>query len=557
MDVEDRVVEFGGESELVAWAIEFGRLDGYDQLVLCLKVKLDSGLTYIAGPVVGVWMTGRKHVDVVLESTRDSVWCRVNLSFDQYNIGLHLEWLLTEETSVISVGMFPKVLTAEKVHKGIGFPIAELYNGFQYVKHFIVNDQSGMTLSPNTWIVDQICFEEGARSGSNIGIYSKIVFVDQLDRDEVQAYIAAQRTPQKDSGKKRANIDTDIPSKVKKAAKGETPRGTIAKNTATKSQSKPVLALAAPNRETSGPKVIKAAAKQVPTAAKKNRPSKSETTSVAKKKRSRDSETMSAANKKRPSDSASTSPNAAKQQLIKSTESTILSCIVEKDDVKVVEEKKVKEGSDLLAKISRHYIWGIQTIFKIPVKLIRPAPPQLCYRKLNMEHVGRIAESMVTSPGVEPLVADLIPFNLASKKLVDYMNTPKEKKAFLQDIEEGRIHFYAVSGQHSAKAAQKILEWSSRDPNYQKIARSLEYRKARILSAQTPHFVLAEHSSRCNAANVTMEANFLDSIIHARRQYIACDRPAKPLLGNNNHVTLKNPEYKKFNVSFQNCCCSA
>ncbi len=42
MDVEERVVEFGGDNQYIAWAIEFGRLDGYDQLVLCLKVKPTS-----------------------------------------------------------------------------------------------------------------------------------------------------------------------------------------------------------------------------------------------------------------------------------------------------------------------------------------------------------------------------------------------------------------------------------------------------------------------------------------------------------------------------------
>ncbi|CAM6115581.1 unnamed protein product [Calypogeia fissa] len=108
---------------------------------------------------------------------------------------------------------------------------------------------------------------------------------------------------------------------------------------------------------------------------------------------------------------------------------------------------------------------------------------------------------MIENPGMEPQVADLIPYNAALKKLVSYTGTDVDRQDLIEAIKKCEIQFFAISGQHSARAARNIFEFSKKDVKFEDVANKLRFRKARILSAKTPATVLAEHSQRSNVVN--------------------------------------------------------
>jgi hypothetical protein len=549
-EVQERVVEIGGEQE-VDWAIELGRLDGYDTLALCLKVKSSDGTTHLAGPVVNISVAGRRDVVVVLESILDETWVRVTLNVERYHFGIHQDWLVSDEISVLSMGLLPKNVTAQRVIDNVRIPPAELYNGFHYVKHWVMNDHSGVTMSPLTWLVDSLYFEAGLiKQNVKEPIHKRFVFGSgDFNVNDVQAYIDSL-IPKEVQKRRAAAEDAGAPKQARKKSTAPVlvqKKRAAAEDTIPPKKARKTSTVAGPSKTPSGrrnpnPPLTRAVEKPEVTR-EIAKPAQSVKSSGGKPSLSLKVIPPS------PSSPISRPVIASKKRSTDTTAAKSESSLKwEENDIKEIEEKKVKEGSEVLAKISRYYIWGIKQVFKIPVKLIRPAPPRLCYRKLNMDHVAKIAENMTNVPGVEPLIADLIPFNIKNGKVLDYQGSQTEMKAFQKNVDDGKIHFYAVSGQHSAKAAQCIQEWSKTNPNYLYIAKALEFRKARILSASTPPYVLDEHSSRCNLANLSMESTFLDTVIHARRQYIACGRPTKPPLGTN-QTTLNNPHYKKFNVS--------
>lgn len=164
---------------------------------------------------------------------------------------------------------------------------------------------------------------------------------------------------------------------------------------------------------------------------------------------------------------------------------------------------------------------------------------------INKDHVKQIADSMVERPGYEPHIADLIPFTATTKKLVHFENTPEDKSDFVEAIAKREIMFFAVSGQHSARAAHWIQGWAKADAKLTNIANNLRLRKSRILSDVTPLAILAEHSSRSNAINETMEFKscFVETVLHARRQFVEMGRPSKPGVGSN-----QKSDNSKFNV---------
>lgn len=95
----------------------------------------------------------------------------------------------------------------------------------------------------------------------------------------------------------------------------------------------------------------------------------------------------------------------------------------------------------------------------------------------------------------------------------------------------------------SAHAVRRVIEWSKTDQKLSEAVTRLKFRRARILSDTTLVKMLENHSSRSNAINDTMEYKscFLDSVVHARRQYVMCDRPTKPREGDNKAAA---PEFK-------------
>lgn len=220
----------------------------------------------------------------------------------------------------------------------------------------------------------------------------------------------------------------------------------------------------------------------------------------------------------------------------------------DEENPKAPEEKKVLQGRDVIKQMEKYYTFGIDEIFSIPTRSIFAPPARLCYRMLNLDHVKEIVDSMIQNPGHEPAIADLIPYNLESKSVLTYSNTPAEKRDFLAATKAGKIQFLAISGQHSSAAAKRIIEWAATNANVSDIAEKLKFRKSRILSAATPITVLAEHSFRSNEVNQTMEYKscFLDTVVHARRQWMECGSPGKPSTG---EKACSSSEHKRFQVN--------
>lgn len=201
----------------------------------------------------------------------------------------------------------------------------------------------------------------------------------------------------------------------------------------------------------------------------------------------------------------------------------------------------------MIKQMKKYYTFGIDEIFNILVTSIFAPPARLCYRLLNNDHIKEIIDSMIRNLGHEPAIADLIPSNLATKSVLTYNNTPGDKRDFQISTKSGQIQFLATGGQHSSAAAKRILEWAEVNTNDSDIAKKLTYQKSRILYASTPITVLAEHSFRSNAVNQTMEfkSTFLDTVVHARRQWLECNRPAKPSAG---EKACSSEEHKRFQV---------
>ncbi|CAM6103792.1 unnamed protein product [Calypogeia fissa] len=152
---------------------------------------------------------------------------------------------------------------------------------------------------------------------------------------------------------------------------------------------------------------------------------------------------------------------------------------------------------------------------------------------------------MIENPGIEPQIANLIPYNATMKKLVSYTGTDVDKQNLIEAVKKREIQFLAISGQHSARAAKNVLEFAKKDAKFQDLANRLRFCKARILSDKTLATVLAEHSQRSNTVNQTMEYKlcFLDTIVHARRQFDKLGQPKRPVVGDNKTNATENSKF--------------
>ncbi|CAM6082375.1 unnamed protein product [Calypogeia fissa] len=82
---------------------------------------------------------------------------------------------------------------------------------------------------------------------------------------------------------------------------------------------------------------------------------------------------------------------------------------------------------------------------------------------------------MIKNPGMEPQIADLIPYNATMKKLVSYTGIDVDREDLLEAVKNRAIHFLAISGQHSARAARNILEFAKKDAKFQDVANKLRF----------------------------------------------------------------------------------
>lgn len=125
-------------------------------------------------------------------------------------------------------------------------------------------------------------------------------------------------------------------------------------------------------------------------------------------------------------------------------------------ELKKPESDEIKKGRQELDELKKYYTFGIDKIFNIPVENIHPAPAKMCYRKLNKDHVEEIAKSMVKVEGVEPHVADLVPYNLETQMLVHLERTLSDLSLLERSLASKMIHFVAISGQHLASSPYNL-----------------------------------------------------------------------------------------------------
>ncbi|CAM6105388.1 unnamed protein product [Calypogeia fissa] len=157
---------------------------------------------------------------------------------------------------------------------------------------------------------------------------------------------------------------------------------------------------------------------------------------------------------------------------------------------------------------------------------------------------------MIENPGMEPQVADLIPYNASLKKLAPYTGTDVNGQDLMEAVKNREIHFLTISGQHSARVTRNILEFAKKDAKFEDVENKLKMRKTRIFSDKTPTIVLAEHSHRSNVVNQTMEYKscFLDTIVHARRQFDELGRPKRFVVDSNKTNMTENSKFQDWQV---------
>lgn len=175
-----------------------------------------------------------------------------------------------------------------------------------------------------------------------------------------------------------------------------------------------------------------------------------------------------------------------------------------------VANKKVEVAEEMLP----YYTFGVTTCFLVPVHLIVSPPSTMNHRMLNNEHVKTIYKSMVRFSTLVPTTTDLLPYSPMQKRSLSFKNTTEDYNALLSYIKEESILFLAISGQHSAAAAQRIIEDAKTSATLRGIGEQLKYRNSRILSCDTPIDVLAKHSFNSNEANktTTFKSPFMERI---------------------------------------------
>ncbi|KAL3696217.1 hypothetical protein R1sor_010293 [Riccia sorocarpa] len=127
------------------------------------------------------------------------------------------------------------------------------------------------------------------------------------------------------------------------------------------------------------------------------------------------------------------------------------------------EEKMMKID---FSKYKDMYTFGVSEIFRIPVTKINEALSVFVYRSINRNYVMDTYKKMIERPGITPQVADLLPYSLKKKKPIKVEDYATTKRISIRDprklldamIEDPDCVFVAISGQHSSRAQQLILQ---------------------------------------------------------------------------------------------------
>ncbi|CAM6091065.1 unnamed protein product [Calypogeia fissa] len=416
---------------VLEWTIKFVKhLDGgastspLDKQILCLKMNCrdERFHTVASGPVVDITTGRAKMIKVVVENIERQKWFRIELPVQCFAPLMNVNWFARGEISVLSMGFFPEHVTVEKIKKcEVSLFSVEFVQGFRYVRKYMATGTIDVH-NPVTWISTQ-----SQNIGSNLKICKYVVFsghttLKDIERVEERNKAIQEFTPDAAAAEPEEDVQEVDPTNVTQKRKPEGAPTSRAKKRATKD----IIT----QHEKAAPK---------PRAPAKPRPAKAGSQAKGKK--------------------------AAKISLTPASSRRLVVHLSDDEDIEAPKETKIMEGREVLRMMEKYYTYGIKSIFHILVELILPTPARLCYRMLNRDHVKQITDSMIENPGMEPQVADLIPYNAALKKLVSYTGTNVDRQDLIEAIKKREIQFLAISGQHSARAARNILEFSKRMPS--------------------------------------------------------------------------------------------
>ncbi|KAL3682700.1 hypothetical protein R1sor_000722 [Riccia sorocarpa] len=182
------------------------------------------------------------------------------------------------------------------------------------------------------------------------------------------------------------------------------------------------------------------------------------------------------------------------------------------------EEKLLKTDFN---KFMSMYTFGTSAVFPIAVEKIVEAPSIFVYRSVNENYVLETFKKMVEKPHITPQIADLLPYSKSKKMTVKLDAYAADKKIKMSEPEkvvkalsnDSDIVFLAISGQHSSRAQQLILQ-ERRLPK--KIHNQNCFRKSRILDGQFESYKYHDISFQDNKNNE--EAIFIPSFVECLRQ---------------------------------------
>lgn len=459
----------------------------------------DSMATQNYGDVVYVGGNSGGYVKVIVEDRDDRVYKEYSLVTTYYSPDLNWEALSvsTSGESIMKMGFFPKDWKVEDFVQGRKIAFLDILKGFCRVKKFLCSDEEHKLMCAATWRVEEVMAREGIAEG--IKVDTDVIFGNDENHEEYC----------KDWCLK---LKEESISKKPLKRKGQDGEGS----------SNP-----APKKPRADPKDKGPAAPKEPKKPKEPR----------KPKEPKEP--------KKPKEAKKTADQEKNEALNLTAEQCDLS-LDPTPDLKGAKAKKPKEdlvekGRLEMVKMQQYYTFGPTVEFDIPVSSIHCPPATLCYRKLSTQHVKEILHSMKTVQGMPPMTADLVPYNIKTQRLVEFNNTPAELAVFKKMVAARTLDFVAISGQHSSEAAKLLISEAVEDAKLRDQAEKLKFRKARILSSKTPVETLATHSSMANEINATMTftSNFLDSVQHARKQYIMLRSPPIP-----SRVTRVDPAFR-------------
>lgn len=189
-------------------------------------------------------------------------------------------------------------------------------------------------------------------------------------------------------------------------------------------------------------------------------------------------------------------------------------------------EEFISSSVAKLSKFEKLYPLGLYTTVNIEVERCEMPPPQFNCRPFNKEYCVELQKSFLTTPGIVPAPADVIPFWATTGDLVHVKD-----KDILRD-RKSDIRFYIVDGQHTIQAAKTIMNIIDiKKPTHaEKLKKCYKMRKARILSHLATPVDCVAISRALNEVNerYQLKSSHSELLLQARKQWEYYNQPARP-----------------------------